>query len=80
MIANVPRLPGDGKEGHVLNLDFAQELDQDIRVGTQVTVASDGDFLACHLVIFEGDFCFGRGFGWVPLTHTTSFAVAREPA
>lgn len=76
-IGNLPQSLSDPKETHALSLSFSEDFERNIRIGVQATVGSDGDMLAIHLVMFEGDFCFGRGFAWVPFRQTMSFAATR---
>ncbi len=76
-IGNLPPSPTGDKETQELSLSFAEDFHRDIRIGVAATVAPGNGMLGIHLVIFEGEFCFGRGFAWVPLRQTMSVAVAR---
>ncbi|HKB59966.1 MAG TPA: hypothetical protein VKC56_07980 [Gallionellaceae bacterium] len=78
VIGNLPTSPSGGRETQSITLSFAEDFHRDIRIGVAATVAPGGEMLGIHLVIFEGDFCFGRGSAWLPLRQTISVAVARK--
>lgn len=63
------------KESHELSVDFKVDHQTDLRVGAQVTTALDGQSAFAHVVVFRGERSLGMMAGWVPIKHTSSFAV-----
>jgi hypothetical protein len=63
------------KESHELAVDFNVEHQTDVRVGAQVTAALDGLSAFARVVLFRGERSLGMMAAWIPLKHTSSFAV-----